>query len=193
MQRLKNKKFPAGKRFEYLSLNTDILSLLITTVTGISAAQCIEKFIFEPIGAEFNGTCIKDPVGVCTLSGGLSITLRDLTRFGLLLLNDGYLNNSRILPAGYIDNILSTSEAKKWQSSWLAKMTPQASAYRSHIYVGSDKFCKGSLFGVGNFGNILFISPSDEVVISVLSSYPVAVDINRFTTLMAMVQSLSKI
>lgn len=191
LEKILSLKFEPGQKFEYQTINSDILSLLMTAITGKSAAELIEEYLFEPMGAEFHAFMICDPAGISELGGGLAITARDLARFGLLISNDGYMNNQQIIPCGFLKTIMSTHEPDKWMNGWLSNLTPQAKAYRYHTYVASDDFAEGAVFGVGNYGNMLFIDPEYETIITILATYPTGIDIQRFNTLMDLIKSIS--
>ena len=43
-------KFPSGDYFEYVSLNTQILGLLLRRVTGQDMVSYLEKKLWQPMG-----------------------------------------------------------------------------------------------------------------------------------------------
>jgi len=192
LRQIQSLKFEPGQSFDYQTLNSDILSLLMTAITGKPVAELIEMNLFKPMGAEYDAFMICDPCGISELGGGLAVTARDLARFGLQILNDGYINNRQVMPGGYLKTILASYEPQKWSKGWLSNLTPQAKGYRYHTYVAADSFANGAVFGVGNFGNVLFIDPRSETIIVIFSSYPNGVDINRFGRLMELVQSITR-
>lgn len=185
------KLIPAGKATDYQSINTDLISLLVTRLTGSSTSRIIQETIFEPMGAEFDGYLVRDQFGINALSGGLAVSARDLVKFGTMILNDGRYNQKQIIPAGYLNSIEGSAEPDKWRDSWIAQLTPQAKAYRNHLYLCADDFDSGSFFGVGNYGNALYICPSNQSVIALQSTYPTAVDIPRFNTKMDLLNHLA--
>ncbi len=187
----RSKRIPAGEATDYQSISTDLISLLVTRLTGSSASRIIQETIFEPMGAEFDGYLVRDQFGINALSGGLAVSARDLVRFGTVLLNDGRLNKKQIIPSGYLNTIERSAEPDKWRDSWIAQLTPQAKAYRNHLYLCADDFDPGSFFGVGNYGNALYICPSNQSVIALQSTYPNAVDIPRFNTKMQLLNHLA--
>ena len=189
--KLNRKKFQAGRKTDYNSINTDMLSLLAARVTGKSAASLLRQFIFEPMGAEYDALVIRDPVGINELGGGLAVTARDLAKLGLAMLNDGAINHQQVLPKGTMRCIFSTTEPKKWRDGWLSALTPQAKAYRAQLYLCGDEFDSGAFFAVGSFGNALYMNPLHNTVIALLSSHPTAIDVARFNTQMAMLRELS--
>jgi len=188
---LHKKKLPAGYLTDYNSINTDLLSLLITRITGEPASILLQRDIFEPMGAEFDAYAIKDQQGINELGGGLAITVRDLVKFGIVLLNCGVIGNRRVLPDSILARIFNTAEPEKWRKGWLASLTPQAKAYRAQLYLCADKFDEGAIFACGNYGQALYINPNHKAVIGLLSTYQTAVDLPRFNTQMAMLKAIS--
>lgn len=190
--KLHNKKHPAGCMTDYNSINTDLLSLLATRITGEPASILLQRDIFEPMGMEFKAYIIKDQQGINELGGGLAITVRDLAKLGLIILNDGAIGNRQVLPGSYIARISATVEPEKWRKSWLASLTPQAKAYRAQLYFSADEFDEGAIFACGNYGQALYINPKHHTVIGLLSTYKTAVDLPRFNTQMAMLKAISE-
>jgi CubicO group peptidase (beta-lactamase class C family) len=189
---LHKKKHPAGCMTDYNSINTDLLSLLATRITEEPASILLHRDIFEPMGAEFKAYIIKDQQGINELGGGLAITVRDLVKFGIVLLNSGVIGNRRVLPDSILARIFSTAEPEKWRKGWLASLTPQAKAYRAQLYLCADKFDEGAIFACGNYGQALYINPNHNAVIGLLSTYQTAVDLPRFNTQMAMLKAISE-
>src|SRR5690606_31105178 len=78
------RKLPAGEEAEYNSMNTFILGWVAEKVTGKRLADLISEKIWKPMGASSHAyICVSDK-GVPWAHGGVSATLRDLARFGML-------------------------------------------------------------------------------------------------------------
>jgi CubicO group peptidase (beta-lactamase class C family) len=75
---------PAGTRNEYVSANTNVLMLLIESVTGSSFADAARERIWARIGAEADALISVSAEGFAFASGGLSARLRDVARFGMV-------------------------------------------------------------------------------------------------------------
>ena len=96
-----------GKKFNYHSFNTHILSATITKATGMSTLEYATAVLFSPLGT----TKIKwekDPKGYCIGGWGLSMTAKDMAKFGTLYLNDGIYGGNQLIPAEWIKS--STTE-----------------------------------------------------------------------------------
>ncbi len=96
-----------GKRFNYHSFNTHLLSATITRATGMSTLAYARAVLFSPLGI----TRIKwetDPQGYCIGGWGLSMTAKDMATFGTLYLNHGSYGGNQLIPAEWIKS--STTE-----------------------------------------------------------------------------------
>lgn len=79
----------AGELFEYASVNTQVLAMLVERVTGRTLDDVIATEIWQRMGAESDAYLGSGPGGAPLINAGLSSTLRDLARFGLLFTPTG--------------------------------------------------------------------------------------------------------
>ena len=112
----------------------------------------IRNAVFEP---DMSGT----PVG----SSYLYVTATDFARFGQLYLDDGCIDSLRVLPEGWVDYTAtpaSNSEDGYGSFFWLNKG-------KEHPDVPEDMYyCKG------HDGQRIFIIPSKDLVVAILSYSP---------------------
>ncbi len=90
-------KFTPGTKFEYNSMNSYMLSAIVTEVTGESMFAYLKPRLFEPLGIKraFWETC---PQGITKGGWGLYLRAEDMAKLGLLYLNNGEYNGQMILP-----------------------------------------------------------------------------------------------
>jgi CubicO group peptidase (beta-lactamase class C family) len=81
---------PHGGEFTYRSADSDMLGWVCERASGTRMADLISALIWQPMGAERDGEITCDPLGSAIHDGGVSVTARDLARFGQLLADDGY-------------------------------------------------------------------------------------------------------
>ncbi len=86
---LKEEARPHGERFEYRSIETDVLAFLMERVTGRRLAQLVSEELWQKIGADESACFTVDPAGYALADGGFNATLRDYARFGQLILEVG--------------------------------------------------------------------------------------------------------
>lgn len=92
---------PRGK-FQYNSLNTYMLAVLVTRISGKSLTAFLTERLFEPMGiADFYWeTC---PQGIEKGGWGLYMKAEDLAKLGQLLLDHGCWNGRQLISAEFLD------------------------------------------------------------------------------------------
>jgi CubicO group peptidase (beta-lactamase class C family) len=94
-----------GQKFRYNSLETHLLSAIITKVSGKSALEFARENLTIPMGIEIV-EWKSDPKGYNT--GGYDIYMkpRDMAVLGYMYMNGGKINNTQIVTEGWIDESL---------------------------------------------------------------------------------------
>lgn len=80
--------FAPGSNFEYNSLNTYILSVIICKTTGMSLLEYVNEHIFGPLGIT-DATWETCPAGYEKGGWGLKLSLMDMAKLGQLFLQKG--------------------------------------------------------------------------------------------------------
>jgi CubicO group peptidase (beta-lactamase class C family) len=93
---------PPGETWQYVSIDTHVLGMVIRGATGRSVADLLTEKILQPLGLERDGYYVTDGAGVAFVLGGLNFTTRDFARFGQMILQDGELNGRQVVPADWI-------------------------------------------------------------------------------------------
>jgi CubicO group peptidase (beta-lactamase class C family) len=91
-----------GGPFAYRSADTDMLGWVCERAAGARMADLISLLIWQPLGVEFDAEITCDGVGSAIHDGGMSARARDLARFGQLLLDDGYVQDTSIVPERWL-------------------------------------------------------------------------------------------
>jgi len=99
--------YPPGQRFSYKCLNSILLGQIIERATNIPIYQFAEKYLWTPIGAEYNAFWTTDKYNITKTFCCLYATARDFAKIGLLLLNKGFYNNKQIVSKFYIEQMLT--------------------------------------------------------------------------------------
>lgn len=98
-----------GGRFVYRSADTDMLGWVVERATGSRMCDLISELIWQPMGAEHDAEITCDGYGSPVHDGGMSATARDLTRFGLLLMNQGEVDGRQVIPAEWLEEAISVN------------------------------------------------------------------------------------
>ncbi len=91
-----------GSYHHYVSIDTQVLGMLLTRVTGVSIASYLEEKIWRQLGMEHDAYWMLDGTGMEVALGGLNASLRDYARFGMLYLNRGKFRGRQIVPARWV-------------------------------------------------------------------------------------------
>jgi len=101
---------PQGEFNHYVSIDTQVLGILLAKVTGKTITQLTQEHIWEPLGMEYNGQWLIDNTNTEVVLGGLNATLRDFMKLGLLYKNKGRLNGNKIISEKWITDATSSNE-----------------------------------------------------------------------------------
>jgi CubicO group peptidase (beta-lactamase class C family) len=94
---------PAGTKFSYASVETQVLGLVLRNAVGRPVAEYLSEKIWRPMGAEADATWLVDRAGQESTYCCINAVLRDYARLGLLLAHDGNWRGRQIIPAAWIE------------------------------------------------------------------------------------------
>lgn len=108
---LSNKMFAKpGARFAYDSMNTYLLSAIITKVTGKTLMDYLKPRLFMPLHiTEVNWEC--SPENINCGGWGLYLQAESMAKFGQLLLNKGAWNGKQLIPASWVGEMMKAHVA----------------------------------------------------------------------------------
>lgn len=91
-----------GTKFQYNSLNSYVLSAIITERTGMPMDEYLKPRLFEPLGIT---DCLweKCPRGITKGGWGLFMHTEDMAKLGQLYLNKGKWNGKQIIPESWAE------------------------------------------------------------------------------------------
>lgn len=164
---LKTVEAEHGERFKYRSIETDVLAHAMQRVTGKRLPELISKLLWQPMGCEEDATITVDSAGYGLASGGISASLRDMARFGLMLLNNGRVEGRQVVPEAWCQDI--RHGAHGLYDPEIARSWPNG-AYRNQFWVEDSRIGRHFCFGV--FGQMVLIAPESDMVAVKFSSWP---------------------
>ncbi|PEF10618.1 6-aminohexanoate hydrolase [Bacillus thuringiensis] len=156
--------------FKYSSAGAHVLSAIITSVTGKSAREFANEYLFQPLGmseiSNYNmkafgfddlfGKAVKgwvhDPNGISTGGWGLTLTVRDMAKFGQLYLNEGIHNGKQILSKSWIKESIAMNSNQYGYLWWLREEE------------GVYSYC-----AMGDGGNMICCITERELVVAIAS------------------------
>ena len=165
---------PAGAKWVYKTLETNLLGDLVTAATGRSLADYAKEKIVDPAG--FAG----DLFWMTDLTGGniggccLSLRLSDYARFGQWVLEGG----QPAVPAGWFGQAGGPAVE-------FAQNPGFGYGYQWWTYPG------GNFGGQGIFGQSITLLPEQGVVVAIVSSWPKATERDRSMARLALMQRIA--
>lgn len=158
--------------FKYSTAGAHLLSAIITRSTGKSAREFANERLFKPIGMkeipdyEMNSFgfddlfgknvkgWVKDPSGNATGGWGLTLTPRDMARFGLLYLKRGMWDNNQVISETWIEESIM--------------MNPDHYGYLWWVHEEDGIF---AYLARGDGGNVICCIPEQELVVAIASEF----------------------
>ena len=177
-----------GTHFQYCSANTDLLAWIAEKVTGVSYESLISKVIWQPLKAMNDATITVDALGAPLANGGISTTARDLARFGDAILNNGVVDGVQVIPAKWIAATFAGASPSVISPQYLQQLHPGGS-YRNQWWITNS--ARHEIYGVGIYGQYLWLDPISQTVIVKFSSLPVATDANHSVKHMQLFRHIS--
>lgn len=169
-----------GARFAYRSIETDVLAHAMERVTGQRLPQILSERLWQPLGCSEDASITLDRAGYGLSCGGISASLRDMARFGLMLLNNGQTEGRQVIPAAWCQDIRHGAHGLYDPDNY--KMWPKG-AYRNQFWVEDSQLGRHYCFGV--FGQMVMVAPDTGMMVVKLSSWPDFVDSSYFRLTMA--------
>ena len=164
------KKGIHGDAFGYKTVNSDVLGWIIARVTGKSVSEVLSERIWKKIGAEQDGYFSVDAIGTPFAGGGFNLGLRDMARFGQLILNDGKVGQEQIIPKAAIDDIRKGGDKKAFEKAGYSLL--KGWSYRNMWWITNNDH--GAFCARGVHGQVIYVDPKADMVIVRFASNPVA-------------------
>jgi CubicO group peptidase (beta-lactamase class C family) len=164
---------PQGAVFNYSTVESCVLGAMVAAATGRPLADYCAETIWGPAGMEANGYWMLEAEGGQEMGGfGVSARLRDIGRFGQLVLEDGEaFNGRRVLPLGWRD-LAGRPDSAPTGFGRLMPGSPMGYGYHwwalPHLPTGIHA---GAFMAIGAFGQYIYIHPTAQVVAVIQSAW----------------------
>ncbi len=150
---------PAGTKFSYASIETQVLGLVLARAIGRPVAEYLEQKVWQPIGAEADATWLVDNSGQEAAYCCLNAVLRDYARLGLLLAHDGNWRGRQIVPAAWV--LDATTVHLDQPHLWPGTATPnEGYGYQTWILPGERR----TFMLQGGNGQRIYVDPRSKLV-----------------------------
>ena len=165
---------PHGAEFRYRSILIDVLAWVLEKAGRARFADLVEQLLWRPMGAEYDADITLDAHGNALADGGISATLRDAGRLGLLALRRGRANGSQVVQAFWFDDTVrgALDGPAAFKAGDGASGYPDGAHYRNGWWVDDPALPAFSARGIN--GQLVFVHGPSETVVVKLSSWPSA-------------------
>ncbi len=148
-----------GTHFLYNTGATYMLSAIVQKLTGQTLLEYLQPRLFGPLGIE-NPPWENSPEGINTGGFGLSITTRDIARFGQLYLQKGRWEGQQLIPQAWVEEATAShiSNSSRTNIDWKQGYGYQFWRCRHGAYRGD-----------GAFGQYCVVMPEQDAVLAITS------------------------
>jgi len=144
-----------GAQWQYVSIDTHVLGMVIRGATGRDIVSLLSEKIIQPLGYEESPYYITDGQGVAFVLGGLNIRTRDYARFGQMIAQNGMYDGQQIVPAAWIaESTVASANTADGKIGY---------GYQWWVPVGATQ---GEFLGRGIYGQYIYINQPLGVVIA---------------------------
>ncbi|MCH8317533.1 MAG: serine hydrolase [Bacteroidetes bacterium] len=173
-----------GKEYRYISINSQLLGLILQRATGKNISEYLQEKIWIPLGMEYDATWSIDSKknGMEKTYCCLNARARDFAKFGRLYLNKGNWNGKQIISREWIKEstkIDTTNGSRRnYQYGWwIMPFPPKAdqplrkSPVRStpgsfgESFEQAESPVQKAFWAKGHLGQFIFVYPQENVII----------------------------
>jgi CubicO group peptidase (beta-lactamase class C family) len=182
---------PQGVVFNYSTGESCLLGAVVAAATGRPLADYFAETIWGPAGMEADGHWQLESGGGLELGGlGVSARLRDVGRFGQLVLEDGRaFSGRRVLPPGWRD-LAGQPDSAATAFGRLAPGDPGGYGYHwwavAPLPGGANN---GAFTALGGYGQFIFVNPTEQVVVAIQSAWRQLLDSDAVVETVALLRA----
>jgi CubicO group peptidase (beta-lactamase class C family) len=173
-------KGPHGGPFEYRSCESDVLGWVCEAAAGIRMPELMSSLLWSRLGAERDANIAVDAAGTGMFDGGICAVLRDLARFGTMILADGTsLTGQQVVPAAWIqDTVAGGPDSRAAFAAGPADNGMPGGMYRNQFWIPYPD--RDILLCLGIHGQMIYINRPAQLVAVKLSGWPLPQDAWKF-------------
>ncbi len=145
-----------GEIFVYSTLDVHLLSAVLSKVTGMSALEFANQFLFGPLGIRTN-VWASDPQGYSIGGSELNLNPREMAKIGYLYLKGGRWEGKQIIPQKYVEDSICTQAIPG--ENWFVPDT------YGYLWWVSTVGSYASFYALGYGGQSIYVIPDLDVVL----------------------------
>lgn len=156
---------------KYKSVDTQVLGLILKKATGVPVSKYLEEKIWKPMGATHDAYWSTDLTGNEISFALLNANMKDMAKFGELMMNEGKFKGKQIIPRQWaIDSVkphrkeLAPGTADPYFGYGYQWWVPQNAKY-------GEEFS-----AIGIYGQFIYVNKKYDVVIVKSSCDPLVIE-----------------
>lgn len=154
-------RFEPGSRFDYRSIDTQYLSMIVSKIEGEHVTSVLQKRIWEPLGMENDAKWNLDREGGTEKGfSAINATPRDFAKMGLLVFNKGKVGDVQLVSEEWIQRI--STPAVEGENGW---------SYSGQWWHPPGSEEHHDITALGVYGQFVYVNPEKGTVIVKLSDY----------------------
>lgn len=159
---------PPGEYMLYNNFHPLLIGMILERATGQHVADYLAEKIWQPIGAEFDGSWSLDSEETAfeKMESGINGRAIDFAKFGWLVLNDGMWNGQQLIPADWLAEAtqdFGPANPDEYYPYYFNE--GNLDVYYNDMWWGFHREGQDDFSAMGNFGQYIYISPSADLVI----------------------------
>tara|TARA_B100000963_G_C22638741_1_gene679127 strand:- start:64 stop:1263 length:1200 start_codon:yes stop_codon:yes gene_type:complete len=162
---LKNER-PQGTYNHYVSIDTQVLAMILESVTNMPVRDYLHSKIWSKIGTESDAYYVTDSLGVDMALGGLNATLRDYAKFGELYLKKGKWEGEQIVPEQWVLDSVTPDAPHLMPNS--GELSSNDWGYGYQWWIPGNPLTDFTAHGI--FNQFIYVDPESQTVIAKTSS-----------------------
>ena len=161
-----------GEYFQYNRYYPQLLGLIVERATGMAVADYMQEKLWEPIGAEFDGSwCLdSEASGFEKMEAGVNARAIDFAKLGRLYLEGGAWNGTQVFPVEWVAESTqvdrATHGADYYPDAMGQAIFDDLNGYYKYMWYGFFRGEDGYDFAAeGDHGQFIYVSPAKNLII----------------------------
>lgn len=160
---------PPGTFWNYNTGDTYLLGAVVCAATKRRLAAFMAERIWEPAGMEFDAFYTLESNDGQEIAGSRAgMTLRDMARLALLVMNDGKVAGVSWLPDGWIDTVATSAFHLIGLKNTAGTEKLGVTDYGLSWWLAAD----GGMWALGHCGQRIYVNRRERVAVVQLAAYP---------------------
>ncbi len=172
--KMATKRSEPGERFEYSSMNTEMMVFIVEKITGKPFHDLLTERVWGKAGMEGDAELGLSPSGEPSAFGIYASRLRDLARYAMLYTPSwNVVAEERVVGEGYFPKVYAAAQVGEFTGNLGDRMILGfGDLDMGASYQWDAVFSDGDLYKSGRGGQAIYVSPeTDTVVVYFSASY----------------------